>query len=224
MARTTDATPSPIDGVLAALPDDQRRALQGLREAIAAAAPDAIEAMSYGAPAFRYRDHPLVSFNAAKHHCAFYVMSPDGHHGPRGGLAGFRHDQGSDPVHARRAAPGRAGRETGPRPHGRDRRALGLRPRVLGTDGARLRRLLTTELTPEEITAIRDVLWTAFGSEGEEERFSEDDWQHGLGGLHFVLDVDGVIVGHASVVERELHVDGQPGPDGLRRGGRRGPG
>ena len=67
---------SPIDAALAARPDEQRRALQGLREAIAAAAPDAIEAMSYGAPAFRYRDHPLVSFNAAKHHCALYVMSP----------------------------------------------------------------------------------------------------------------------------------------------------
>ena len=57
---------SPIDAVLAGLPDEQRSALQSLREAIAAAAPDAVEAMSYGAPAFRYRDHPLVSFNAAK--------------------------------------------------------------------------------------------------------------------------------------------------------------
>lgn len=76
----TDArgTPSsPIDAVLDKLPADQRRALQGLRETIAAAAPDAVEAMSYGAPAFRYRDHPLVSFNAAKNHCAFYVMSPE---------------------------------------------------------------------------------------------------------------------------------------------------
>lgn len=76
MARTTDAASSPIDAALAALPDDQRRALQGLRAAIAAAAPDAVEAMSYGAPAFRYRDHPLVSFNGAKSHCALYVMSP----------------------------------------------------------------------------------------------------------------------------------------------------
>jgi aminoglycoside 2'-N-acetyltransferase I len=73
-----------------------------------------------------------------------------------------------------------------------------------------LRRVRTTELTAEEIAAIRDVLWTAFASEGEEERFSEDDWQHGLGGLHFVLDLGGVIVGHASVVERTLHVDGRP--------------
>jgi uncharacterized protein YdhG (YjbR/CyaY superfamily) len=66
-----------IDGILAGLPADQRIALQSLRETIAEVAPDAVEAMSYGAPAFRYRDHPLVSYAAAKAHCAFYVMSPD---------------------------------------------------------------------------------------------------------------------------------------------------
>ena len=54
-----------IDEILAALPDGQRTALQALRQTIAAAAPDAVEDMSYGAPAFRYRNHPLVSFAAA---------------------------------------------------------------------------------------------------------------------------------------------------------------
>jgi aminoglycoside 2'-N-acetyltransferase I len=49
----------------------------------------------------------------------------------------------------------------------------------------------------------------AFGSD-EEDRFTEDDWQHAIGGMHFVLDVGGEIVAHASVVRRELHVDGQP--------------
>lgn len=77
MPDTQRTASSPIDTVLDKLPADQRNALQSLRETIAAAAPDAVEAMSYGAPAFRYRDHPLVSFNAAKSHCAFYVMSPD---------------------------------------------------------------------------------------------------------------------------------------------------
>lgn len=66
-----------IDAILAKLAADQRAALQDLRETIARVAPDAVEAMSYGAPAFRYRDHPLVSYGAAKAHCAFYVMSPD---------------------------------------------------------------------------------------------------------------------------------------------------
>ena len=79
----------------------------------------------------------------------------------------------------------------------------------MGSDRARLRRLLTTELTPEEVAAIRALLAAAFGPE-EDERFGEHDWQHALGGMHFVLDVDGAIVGHASVVERALQVDGRP--------------
>ena len=80
---------------------------------------------------------------------------------------------------------------------------------MAATDPARLRRLRTAELTSSEVTAIRDLLRAAFGPE-EDGPFGEDDWQHALGGLHFVLDLDGVIVGHASVVERELHVDERP--------------
>jgi aminoglycoside 2'-N-acetyltransferase I len=44
----------------------------------------------------------------------------------------------------------------------------------------------------------------------EDERFTDDDWHHALGGVHVVLDDDGEIVSHASVVERELHVAGRP--------------
>lgn len=65
-----------IDTILAALPDDQRAALQGLRKSIADAAPQAVEAISYSLPAFKYRGRPLVSFGAAKAHVAFYVMGP----------------------------------------------------------------------------------------------------------------------------------------------------
>jgi aminoglycoside 2'-N-acetyltransferase I len=71
----------------------------------------------------------------------------------------------------------------------------------------RLRAVPTKELTPGEIAAIRTLLWSAFGP--DDEGFSEDDWQHAIGGLHFVLELDGEIVAHASVVERELHVDGR---------------
>ena len=49
---------------------------------------------------------------------------------------------------------------------------------------------------------------TAFGSD-EEEQFSDDDWQHALGGVHFVLELDGEIVAHAAVVAREIHVGGR---------------
>jgi aminoglycoside 2'-N-acetyltransferase I len=62
---------------------------------------------------------------------------------------------------------------------------------------------------PQEIAAIRVLLERAFGSD-EEERFTDDDWDHAVGGVHFVLDLDGEIIAHASVVERELHVDDRP--------------
>lgn len=74
---------------------------------------------------------------------------------------------------------------------------------------ARIRRLPTEQLTPSEIAAIRGLLVAAF-AEDEHGGFTDDDWQHSIGGIHFVLDVDKAIVSHASVVERDLHVDGNP--------------
>jgi aminoglycoside 2'-N-acetyltransferase I len=73
----------------------------------------------------------------------------------------------------------------------------------------RVRRLATDELTAAEVTSIRALLDEAFGSD-EDERFSQEDWQHVVGGVHFVLDVEGAILAHASVIERELHVGGRP--------------
>ena len=72
-----------------------------------------------------------------------------------------------------------------------------------------VRRVSTPDLTTAEVAAIRDLMVVAFGSEGDE-AFTDDDWEHAIGGLHFVLEVGSKIVGHASVVERELHVDGRP--------------
>jgi len=65
------------------------------------------------------------------------------------------------------------------------------------------------ELTTGEIVEIRRLLDAAFGDD-EEERFTEADWDHSVGGVHFVLDDDGSVVSHASGVERELHIAGQP--------------
>jgi aminoglycoside 2'-N-acetyltransferase I len=47
----------------------------------------------------------------------------------------------------------------------------------------------------------------AFGT--GEEAFGDDDWAHALGGRHFVLDLDGEILSHASVVERALEISGR---------------
>jgi uncharacterized protein YdhG (YjbR/CyaY superfamily) len=75
------ADPSPatleIDARLAALPADQRAALQRLREIVARVAPEAVDAISYGAPAFRYHDRPLLAYAAYKAHCSLFPMSPE---------------------------------------------------------------------------------------------------------------------------------------------------
>lgn len=75
-APTTAEAIARIEALLVALPADQRDALQHLRATIRAAAVGAEEGISYGVPAFRYKSRPLVSYGAAKTHCAFYCMSP----------------------------------------------------------------------------------------------------------------------------------------------------
>jgi aminoglycoside 2'-N-acetyltransferase I len=73
----------------------------------------------------------------------------------------------------------------------------------------RVRQLPTDALSAGEVAVIRELLDAAFWDE-EDERFTEEDWEHSIGGLHVVLDLDSVIVSHASVVERELQVAGRP--------------
>src|SRR4029077_15736923 len=74
----------------------------------------------------------------------------------------------------------------------------------MSEDPARVRQVTTAELSSADVAALRALLWAAFPT--GEEGFTEDDWDHALGGVHFVLEISGAIVGHASVVERELHV------------------
>jgi uncharacterized protein YdhG (YjbR/CyaY superfamily) len=63
-----------VDAYLDAQPPLVRETLQQLRRAIRAAAPDAVEVISYQVPTFR-QGAALVAFGAGKEHCALYVMS-----------------------------------------------------------------------------------------------------------------------------------------------------
>lgn len=75
--KAAKSTGASVDDYLAALPQDARAALAKLRKQIKAAAPKATEGISYQVPMFKLNGKPLVSFGAARAHCAFYVMSPD---------------------------------------------------------------------------------------------------------------------------------------------------
>jgi aminoglycoside 2'-N-acetyltransferase I len=70
-----------------------------------------------------------------------------------------------------------------------------------------VRTLGTEELTAADAAALRALFHAAWsdGSDG----FTEEDWEHALGGVHFILEEGGAVVAHASVVERELHTGGQ---------------
>ena len=84
------------------------------------------------------------------------------------------------------------------------------RPVSDSLDNARLvlRRARTEALSITDLTAIRSILDAAFAP--DDPFFPEDDWQHALGGMHFVAVLGDDVVGHASVVRRELRVDDRP--------------
>ena len=73
-----------------------------------------------------------------------------------------------------------------------------------------VREVRTGGLSTDEVAAIRRLLWAAFPPEHDDSGITEDDWQHALGGTHFLLEDDDGLVGHASVVERRLHVADRP--------------
>jgi uncharacterized protein YdhG (YjbR/CyaY superfamily) len=93
-ARATSGRPVDTDAYLAGLPDEQRAALQALRETIRAAAPDAEECISYGVPAFRL-EGPLVGFGAAARHCSLFLMSGSTVEAHREWLAGYDTSKGT---------------------------------------------------------------------------------------------------------------------------------
>ncbi len=92
---TADDGIAQVDAFLGGLPEDTRAALEVLRDMIAVAAPEAVQGINYGVPAFKYRGRPLVSFGAGKSHCSFYVQSPAVMEAHRAELAGFDTSKGT---------------------------------------------------------------------------------------------------------------------------------
>jgi aminoglycoside 2'-N-acetyltransferase I len=57
----------------------------------------------------------------------------------------------------------------------------------------------TADLDDAALSAIRGLLDEAFDGD-----FSDQDWQHALGGVHALVHDEGRLVGHGSVVRRQL--------------------
>ena len=67
--------PTNIDEYLATVPDEARTRFEQLRRVVQAIAPDAVEAISYGMPTFKYRGKWLAYFGVWKDHYGIYGMN-----------------------------------------------------------------------------------------------------------------------------------------------------
>jgi uncharacterized protein YdhG (YjbR/CyaY superfamily) len=88
-------TSKEVDAYLAALPKEKRDTLQKLRKTIQAMVPDAEEVITYRLLGVKYKGKPLVGYNAATNHCAFYVMSNTALKGFKDELKGYDTDTGT---------------------------------------------------------------------------------------------------------------------------------
>jgi uncharacterized protein YdhG (YjbR/CyaY superfamily) len=62
---------------IAGLEPPDRDLIERIRARAVSLVPEAVEGMSYGMPALRYRDSPLVALMSTKDHIGMYPFSPD---------------------------------------------------------------------------------------------------------------------------------------------------
>ena len=74
MNKRRSAPATDVDDYLARVPPDARATLEKLRKTIKAAAPKAVEVISYQIPMFKYHGM-LAGFAAFKNHCSLFVGS-----------------------------------------------------------------------------------------------------------------------------------------------------
>jgi uncharacterized protein YdhG (YjbR/CyaY superfamily) len=86
---------SSFDEYLATVPEPQRAELERIRQVVRGEVPDAEEATSYGLPAFKYKQRPLLGVRASKNHLSVFPFSPEAVEAARDELAGFDLSKGT---------------------------------------------------------------------------------------------------------------------------------
>lgn len=83
-----------IDAYIASFPPDIQMLLDDVRQTIRKAAPAALESISYGLPAYKYENKPIVYFGGFKHHIGVYA-TPEIHQEFKEELANYKQGKGS---------------------------------------------------------------------------------------------------------------------------------
>jgi uncharacterized protein YdhG (YjbR/CyaY superfamily) len=86
---------SSFDDYFASVPEPQKSELERIRRLVRRAVPEAEEATSYGMPAFKYNQRPLLGFKASKNHLSVFPFSPEAVDAAREALAGFDLSKGT---------------------------------------------------------------------------------------------------------------------------------
>jgi uncharacterized protein YdhG (YjbR/CyaY superfamily) len=86
---------SSFDDYLASVPEPQKAELERIRRFVHRLVPKAEEATSYGLPAFKYENRPLLGFRASKNHLSVFPFSPAAVDSARKALEGFDLSKGT---------------------------------------------------------------------------------------------------------------------------------
>lgn len=83
-----------VDEYIRTFPKEIQTILKNFRTIILENAPNAVESISYGMPAYKINGKPLVYFAAFKNHIGFYA-TPTGHSEFYEELSNYKHGKGS---------------------------------------------------------------------------------------------------------------------------------